>query len=133
MLSAFWWCTKNAMSGLQQIRSPAKISHTQKKVSVDGNKKQLETEDESEYKAVNGGVETVGQFYRCERVVEAVDTTGAGDSFLGAFAAHLSRGSEVDIAIRAALHIATHSVCGQGAQQSYVRSKDLDGKYRVPA
>ena len=99
------------LAGLQQIRSPQK---------ADGR------DDRSI------GVESSGQFYRCDSVVDAVDTTGAGDAFLGAFAAHLSQGSNIDVAIRAALHIATESVCGQGAQQSYSRARDLDARFRVP-
>lgn len=103
------------LAGLQQIRSPQK-----------------EKADGRDDRDRNIGVESNGQFYRCDSVVDAVDTTGAGDAFLGAFAAHLSQGSNIDVAIRAALHIATESVCGQGTQQSYSRAQDLHSKFRVP-
>ena len=119
----------NSLEGLQQLRSPTKAEAKAKARSGEGG----EEGDGAgpAYKAVNGGVNTSGQFYRCDRLVEAVDTTGAGDSFLGAFAAHLSRGSPVERAIRASLHIASCSVTSQGAQQSYVRAVDLDSQYRV--
>ena len=74
-----------------------------------------------------------GTFFRLEGPpVEAVDTTGAGDSFLGALAAHLSRGSAIDISIRAALHIASLSVCSQGAQCSYAKKEEIVEKFQVP-
>ena len=107
----------DVLAGLQQIRSP-------QKEKADGR---------DDRGSIGIGVESSsGQFYRCDSVVDAVDTTGAGDAFLGAFAAHLSQGSNIDVAIRAALHIATESVCGQGAQQSYSRARDLDARFRVP-
>jgi ribokinase len=86
------------------------------------------------YHAQATGLNSIGTFYRCTGAVDAiVDTTGAGDSFLGTFAAHLSAGSPVEGAIGAALHVATLSVCSQGAQASYVRSTDIANKHRVPS
>ena len=81
--------------------------------------------------ASNGS--SCGTFHRCDKAVEAVDTTGAGDSFLGAFAAHLSAGASIGEAIEAALHVATLSVCLQGAQASYVCDADVVDKYRLPS
>ena len=51
--------------------------------------------------------------------VDAVDTTGAGDAFIGCFAAELSRGSAVRDAIARAVRYASHSVTGKGTQTSY--------------
>ena len=119
----------NAQEGLQQLRSPQRGAEGPSSLSSSSEGKEA---GRSGIATVNGGVRTCGQFYRCDGLVEAVDTTGAGDSFLGAFAAHLSRGSPTDKAIRAALHIASHSVTSQGAQQSYARAGELESKYQVP-
>lgn len=51
--------------------------------------------------------------------VAAVDSTGAGDCFNGAFAAALSRGEEVSAAARFACVAASVSVTRQGAQSSF--------------
>jgi sugar/nucleoside kinase (ribokinase family) len=114
-------------SGLQQLRSPAAVKST-------ATRQESKASGDDRFANVNGNVRVSGQFYRCVEVVDAVDTTGAGDSFLGAFAAHLSRGSDCATAIRAGLYVATRSVCGQGAQQSYARDADLAGMLalRVP-
>ena len=54
------------------------------------------------------------------------DTTGAGDSFLGAFAAAKSAGLSTLAAVRAAGVVAARSVQGRGAQPSYATAADLD-------
>jgi len=51
--------------------------------------------------------------------VEAVDTTGAGDAFVGAMAAWLARGLPLRQACELATHVAARAVTGPGAQQSY--------------
>lgn len=51
--------------------------------------------------------------------VEAVDTTGAGDAFVGALAAALARGSDLLDAARHAARVAAFTVRGHGAQSSY--------------
>lgn len=51
--------------------------------------------------------------------VNAVDTTGAGDAFIGCFAAELARGTAVRDAIERAVRYASHSVTGKGTQTSY--------------
>eukprot|EP00696_Hemimastix_kukwesjijk_P014819 gnl/Hemi2/28866_TR9576_c0_g1_i1.p1 gnl/Hemi2/28866_TR9576_c0_g1~~gnl/Hemi2/28866_TR9576_c0_g1_i1.p1 ORF type:complete len:335 (+),score=91.78 gnl/Hemi2/28866_TR9576_c0_g1_i1:35-1006(+) len=51
--------------------------------------------------------------------VRAVDTSGAGDSFLGSLAVYLGAGMEVREAIRAANHNAAISVQFEGTQPSY--------------
>ncbi|WP_409342116.1 ribokinase [Paenibacillus sp. MBLB4367] len=48
--------------------------------------------------------------------VKAVDTTGAGDSFVGAFASRLSRGEAVEDAIRYAIKVSAITVMKLGAQ-----------------
>jgi len=50
--------------------------------------------------------------------VEAVDTTAAGDTFIGGFAAQLARGADVADAIRFAQRAASISVTRAGAQPS---------------
>ena len=57
---------------------------------------------------------------------DVIDTTGAGDSFLGAFAAAKSAGLSTLAAIRAAGVVAARSVQGRGAQPSYATAADLD-------
>jgi ribokinase len=51
--------------------------------------------------------------------VDAVDTTGAGDAFVGAFAAALAASDDVGQALRVALALASDSVTREGAQASY--------------
>lgn len=51
--------------------------------------------------------------------VEAVDTTGAGDAFVGVMAAWLARGLPLRQACELAAHAAARTVTGFGAQQSY--------------
>ncbi len=51
--------------------------------------------------------------------VEAIDTTGAGDAFVGAFAAALAAGHQVRAAIAIAMCLATDSVTRIGAQASF--------------
>jgi ribokinase len=54
----------------------------------------------------------------CPRV-HAIDTTGAGDSFLGAFGYFLSRGLSMRECLVRANTVASHSVQGTGTQTSY--------------
>ncbi|MGF0117210.1 ribokinase [Promicromonospora sp. Marseille-Q5078] len=51
--------------------------------------------------------------------VDAVDTTGAGDAFVGALAAELARGSDLAGAARLAARVGAFAVRGAGAQPSY--------------
>ena len=51
--------------------------------------------------------------------VNAVDTTGAGDAFIGCFASELAKGTAVADAIAQAVRYASHSVTGKGTQTSY--------------
>lgn len=50
--------------------------------------------------------------------VSATDTTGAGDAFIGAFAAHLTEGFELRAALRRAVAYASDSVTRTGAQEA---------------
>jgi ribokinase len=59
-------------------------------------------------------------------VVEAVDTTGAGDTFVGAFAAQWCRTADLDAAIAFAQRAAAFSVTSRGAQAAMPRLSDLD-------
>lgn len=58
--------------------------------------------------------------------VDAVDTTGAGDAFIGCFAATYLATGDVDSSIRRALHYASHSVTGRGTQTSYATAAQFD-------
>ncbi|MFD6140210.1 ribokinase [Promicromonospora sp. NPDC060271] len=56
--------------------------------------------------------------------VGAVDTTGAGDAFVGALAARLAAGDELLDAARLAARVGAYAVTGIGAQSSYPSSTD---------
>ena len=60
------------------------------------------------------------------RDVVAVDTTAAGDTFLGYLVAGLSNGNEISEAINTACRAAEHCVTVQGAQSSIPHRKQLD-------
>ena len=51
--------------------------------------------------------------------VDAVDTTGAGDAFVGCFAQTLVASGDLDAAIERAIRYASHSVTARGTQTSY--------------
>ena len=52
--------------------------------------------------------------------VNAIDTTGAGDAFIGAFAFGLSSSKSVDESIKLAVERASLSVTKKGTQSSYL-------------
>jgi ribokinase len=58
-------------------------------------------------------------------VVEAVDTTGAGDAFIGSLAYFLARGDDLIAAARRATRIAAESVRSPGTQTSFPRAAEL--------
>jgi ribokinase len=62
-------------------------------------------------------------------LVHAVDTTGAGDAFLGAFALHLARGHRLPDAVTAAVQAGTVAVQYRGAQPQ--RTTELPGKHKA--
>ena len=72
-----------------------------------------------------------GAFFAAETVT-AVDSTGAGDSFIGTLAACLARGAPLASAVRSALHCATRSVTRAGAQKSYATVDEVDEPLRPP-
>lgn len=57
--------------------------------------------------------------------VKAVDTTGAGDAFLGSLAFFMASGRPLTEAIKSANRIAAISVQSSGAQTSFPEAKDL--------
>ncbi|MEM5439811.1 ribokinase [Paraburkholderia diazotrophica] len=59
--------------------------------------------------------------------VRAVDTTAAGDTFIGGFAAQLARGASVADAIRFAQRAASISVTRAGAQPSIPTRAEIEG------
>ena len=60
-----------------------------------------------------------GVFYKAEaRRVKAVDTTGAGDTYIGAFVTRLSEGASVEQAMDFASAASAITVTRRGAQQS---------------
>jgi ribokinase len=58
-------------------------------------------------------------------VVEAVDTTGAGDALAGALAYRLAAGDDLTTALRFAVRVAAVSVTRPGAQPSYPSRAEL--------
>ena len=61
-----------------------------------------------------------------------VDTTGAGDSYLGAFAAYVSKGVPLTEAMSKAGRVATITVGAAGAQTSYPSGDALPADLRLP-
>jgi ribokinase len=59
--------------------------------------------------------------------VKAVDTTAAGDTFIGGFAAQLAQGASVEAAIRFAQRAAALSVTRAGAQPSIPTRAEVEG------
>lgn len=66
-----------------------------------------------------------GALYRCPSASVKVDTSGAGDCFLGSLAAFLSCDVPLKEAIEKACALATLSVSKAGTQSSYPWAKDL--------
>jgi ribokinase len=58
--------------------------------------------------------------------VSAIDTTGAGDCFIGAFAAAIAAGASEDSAVQFGIDCATKSVMRKGAQSSYPKIEEID-------
>jgi len=58
--------------------------------------------------------------------VAAVDSTGAGDAFVGSLAFFVAAGKPLREAIRRANHIAALSVRSSGTQSSFPSAEDLD-------
>lgn len=58
--------------------------------------------------------------------VEAVDTTGAGDSFIGCFVENYSRTQNIPEAMQEASQYASLSVTRKGTQESYLAREEFD-------
>ena len=58
--------------------------------------------------------------------VSATDTTGAGDCFIGAFAAAIAAGASEESAVQFGIDCATKSVTRKGAQSSYPIIEEID-------
>jgi ribokinase len=65
--------------------------------------------------------------------VAAVDTTGAGDAFVGCLAASLATGKSRDESIRRALLYSALSVTARGAQVSFPRTEDFERAWKEHA
>jgi ribokinase len=65
--------------------------------------------------------------------VVAVDTTGAGDAFVGCLAASLATGRSRDESIRRALLYSALSVTARGAQVSFPRAQDFERSWKEHA
>lgn len=61
---------------------------------------------------------------------KVVDTTGAGDSFIGSLAVLLAEGRNIETALKGAHGVAGYSVQRYGTQPSYAHRKDVE-KYFV--
>lgn len=62
--------------------------------------------------------------------VEAVDTTGAGDSFIGSFAHYFAQGETIPQALRHANEYAAITVTRRGTQKSYPAAKEVAEMYQ---
>jgi ribokinase len=58
-------------------------------------------------------------------VVSAVDTTGAGDAFVGTFASALASGMRPEAAVALGVKVASLTVTRKGAQSSYPTQAEI--------
>jgi ribokinase len=66
-------------------------------------------------------------------VVQAVDTSGAGDAFIGSFAVFLSQGATLREAVRKANAVAALSVTRPGTQTSFPRREEVKTLLAAPS
>ncbi len=66
-----------------------------------------------------------GTFYEPAYKVQAIDTTGAGDTFAGSLAAFLESGYQINEAIVMANYAAALTTCHVGAQRSFPYKKEV--------
>lgn len=57
--------------------------------------------------------------------VTAIDTTGCGDAFTGAFACEIARGSAIEVALDFAVRAGSYAALSMGAQTSYGSREDI--------
>lgn len=73
-----------------------------------------------------------GTWLPCPTVDKVVDTSGAGDCFLGALAAYLSAGdADLEAAVTRAGQVASLSVQRPGTQTSYPKASELPPALRL--
>lgn len=65
-------------------------------------------------------------------VIDAVDTTGAGDTFCGVVAACLSMGDEVEAACRVGVHAASLSTTRKGTYSAFPNAAEINSLRRQP-
>lgn len=58
--------------------------------------------------------------------VDAVDTVGAGDAFIGCFAHCVTSGQDIEASLRTANAYAAHSVTGRGTQSAYATKAEFE-------
>jgi ribokinase len=58
--------------------------------------------------------------------VQAIDTTGAGDAFIGSFARYFAAGLDLDAALATATLFAADSVTKRGAQKSFATESEFE-------
>jgi ribokinase len=58
--------------------------------------------------------------------VQAIDTTGAGDAFIGSFARYFAAGLDLDAALAQATRYAADSVTKRGAQKSFASESEFE-------
>ncbi len=58
--------------------------------------------------------------------VQAIDTTGAGDAFIGSFARYFAAGLDLDAALAQATRYAADSVTKRGAQKSFATESEFE-------
>lgn len=63
---------------------------------------------------------------------DVVDTTGAGDAFVGALAVLLASGGSLEEAVKLGVLAGTYAVASAGAQSSYPRRADLEPMRALP-
>ncbi len=74
-----------------------------------------------------------GTWIPCPAVARVVDTSGAGDCFLGSLAAYLSRAVPLQEAVSRACRVASLSVQKPGTQTSYPKASELPPELQLPA
>lgn len=78
-------------------------------------------------------VDAAGATHFAAPQVEAIDTTGAGDAFVGCFAAALAAGRSREEAIRRAIVYAALSTTRRGAQASYAGREEYERAWAAAA
>ncbi|MGG0471475.1 ribokinase [Priestia aryabhattai] len=69
--------------------------------------------------------ESYSNFFPAENV-QAIDATGAGDSFIGALIYAMSEGLSIDQCMKFATHISAITVTKEGGQHSFPTKKDIE-------